>query len=79
MSEVAGTSPATTRPAALPQSFRSLLLAHTGDDGRRPGRPLTGVHLPSRLRVGSSQFDPKPSAPGKLAKNRRCKSPTGKV
>jgi hypothetical protein len=27
MSEVAGTSPATTRAAALPQSFRSLLLA----------------------------------------------------
>ena len=24
-------------------------------------------------------FDPEESAPGKLAKNRRCKSPTGKV
>jgi hypothetical protein len=22
------------------------ILAHTGDDGRRPGRPVTGVHLP---------------------------------
>src|SRR6266446_238177 len=25
------------------------------------------------------QIDPEESAPGKLAKNRRCKSPTGKV
>ena len=29
--------------------------------------------------VATAAHDPKESAPGKLAKNRRCKSPTGKV
>jgi hypothetical protein len=26
----------------------SLLVAHTGDNGRRPARPVTGGHLPRR-------------------------------
>jgi hypothetical protein len=29
--------------------------------------------------VAKAAHDPEESAPGKLAKNRRCKSPTGKV
>jgi hypothetical protein len=37
------------------------------------------AHARAREAVGVAEFDPEPSAPGKLAKNRRCKSPTGKV
>ena len=33
----------------------------------------------TRVRTGGVANDPELSAPGKLAKNRRCKSPTGKV
>src|SRR5258708_542128 len=37
------------------------------------------AHSRAREVAGVAESDPKASAPGKLAKNRRCKSPTGKV
>ena len=35
-------------------------VAHNADDGRRPGRPVTGVHLPSR-QSGSAGFQKRAS------------------
>ena len=62
MSEVAGTSPATTRLAALPQSFRSLLLARPGNF-LAPAKPVVIGILQTRfLTLSSSHFDPKPAA-----------------
>jgi hypothetical protein len=43
------------------------------------GVRLLGSSCRRRSRSAAAVFDPKASAPGKLAKNRRCKSPTGKV
>ena len=44
---------------------------------RRRHMPRSGLKRSSRC--VSPVFDPVRSAPGKLARNRRCKSPTGKV
>ena len=63
MSEVAGTSPATTRLAALSQSFRSLLLARLGNFLAPAKKPLVIGILQTRfLTLSYSHFDLKPAA-----------------
>ena len=63
MSEVAGTSPATTRLAELSQSFRSLLLARLGNFLAPAKKPLVIGILQTRfLTLSYSHFDLKPAA-----------------
>ena len=52
-------------------------MAHLGRADHSPSGPLLEVFLPRLHIVGEAVDDPLRSAPGKLAKNRRCKSLTG--
>jgi hypothetical protein len=67
---IRGTALRATRAAAIRNSLGI---------GIRPARKLSGDKLPSMATEHDVEDDPELSAPGKLAKNRRCKSPTGKV